>query len=66
MRSKLKAKTEDGEEIGEEDADGDQFMAVDHDDDVGYVVTLCVFFLTYLPFRCDLHKIIGLTHHHIS
>ncbi|KAG0333704.1 hypothetical protein BG000_008946 [Podila horticola] len=36
MRSKLKAKTEDGEEIGEEDADGDQFMAVDHDDDVGY------------------------------
>lgn len=36
MRSKLKAKTEDGEEVGEEDADGDQFMAVDHDDDVGY------------------------------
>ncbi|KAG0050380.1 hypothetical protein BGZ83_004845 [Gryganskiella cystojenkinii] len=35
MRSK-KAKTEDGEEGGEDEAEGEQFMAVDHDDDAGY------------------------------
>jgi hypothetical protein len=34
MRSK-KAKTEDGEEAGEDEAGGEQFMAVDHDDDAG-------------------------------
>ncbi|KAF9409182.1 hypothetical protein BGZ94_002033 [Podila epigama] len=36
MRSKNKAKTEDGEEGVEEDADGDHFMTVDHDDEAGY------------------------------
>ncbi|KAI1309983.1 hypothetical protein EDD11_003932 [Mortierella claussenii] len=36
MRSKNKAKTEDGEEGVEEDVDGDHLMTVDHEDDVGY------------------------------
>ncbi|KAG0326812.1 hypothetical protein BG004_002898, partial [Podila humilis] len=36
MRSKLKSKTEDGEELGEEEAGPEQFMAVDHDDEAGY------------------------------
>ncbi|KAG0303389.1 hypothetical protein BGZ98_006704 [Dissophora globulifera] len=36
MRSKNKAKTEDGEEGVEEDVEMEQLMAVDHDDDVGY------------------------------
>ncbi|GJJ74418.1 transcription initiation factor TFIIF subunit alpha [Entomortierella parvispora] len=35
MRSK-KAKVEDGEEGGEDGAEGEQFMAVDHEDDGGY------------------------------
>ncbi|KAF8935542.1 hypothetical protein BGZ58_004944 [Dissophora ornata] len=36
MRSKNKAKTEDGEENAEEDIEADHLMAVDHEDDVGY------------------------------
>ncbi|KAF9435133.1 hypothetical protein BGZ76_006841 [Entomortierella beljakovae] len=36
MRSKNKAKTEDGEEGPEEDMQTDQLMAVDHEDDTGY------------------------------
>ncbi|KAF9112672.1 hypothetical protein BGX27_002970 [Mortierella sp. AM989] len=36
MKSKNKAKTEDGEEGAEEDIETDHLMAVDHEDDIGY------------------------------
>ncbi|KAF9583432.1 hypothetical protein BGW38_009490 [Lunasporangiospora selenospora] len=36
MKSKTKVKTEDGEEGGEEDLESEQFMTVDHEDQVGY------------------------------
>jgi hypothetical protein len=37
MRSKNKAKTEDGEEGGEDGVDGDHLMTVDHEENLGYV-----------------------------
>ncbi|KAG0247700.1 hypothetical protein BG011_001055 [Mortierella polycephala] len=36
MRSKNKAKTEDGEEGAEEDVEREQLVTVDHEDDIGY------------------------------
>ncbi|KAG0370884.1 hypothetical protein BC939DRAFT_505853 [Gamsiella multidivaricata] len=36
MRSKNKAKTEDGEEGAEEEVEGEHLVTVDHEDDVGY------------------------------
>ncbi|KAK3806785.1 MAG: hypothetical protein J3Q66DRAFT_116746 [Benniella sp.] len=36
MRSKNKAKTEDGEEGGEDGVDGDHLMTVDHEENLGY------------------------------
>jgi len=46
MRSK-KAKVEDGEEGGEDEAEGEQFMAVDHEDDAGQV-----FIRVFVPNSC--------------
>ena len=49
MRSKNKAKTEDGEEGGEEDVEGEHLVTVDHEDDAGYVFLFC----TVANFKSD-------------
>lgn len=50
MRSK-KAKVEDGEEGGEDEAEGEQFMAVDHEDDAGYVFC-CIKHVHHVSYCC--------------